>query len=116
MLIKKWFLKKKYYIDISKYDVIKGWRADDSYYSYAKSFIFGSLYRETLDKALCEGDLGTQYCIKTKKAFDALTFITRHSASEYDAKNFLDNDRQARSNFTKLCESQEEGHVVYSYL
>lgn len=64
----------KYKLDTTYYDIIIGYRADDSYFSYATDFVSGLIYRETLDKALHLGKLGLQVFIKSKKGFEALKY------------------------------------------
>lgn len=66
---------KKYKIDTSEYDVIIGYRADDSYFTYAEDFISSSIYRDTIDNALRYGELGIQIFIKSKLAFSKLVKI-----------------------------------------
>ena len=61
-------------IDITDYDVIVGYRADDSFFRIARAFINNSLPIEILDSALRSGELGLQYTLKSKAAFDALQF------------------------------------------
>lgn len=63
---------KKYKLKTDKYDVIIGYRADDSYFTYAEDFVSGTIYKETLENALRYGYLGIQVFIKSKKAFDNL--------------------------------------------
>lgn len=69
------WLRKKYLPDISKYDLIKGYRADDSYFSFARAFINGSISLNQLEKAMSLGDLGIQYVLKTQKAFDLIKYV-----------------------------------------
>lgn len=64
--------KKKYKLDTSHTDVIIGYRADDSYFTYAEDFINGAIYKDTLEAALRNGNLGIQVFIKSEKAFKAL--------------------------------------------
>lgn len=54
--------------------LLKGYRADDSYFSYAKDFISGIISYEQLCKALMLGNLGEQICLKSKKAFESIRF------------------------------------------
>lgn len=65
----------KYKIDTSKFDVIIGYRADDSYFTYASDFVSGNIYKATLENALRYGDLGLQVFIKSQKAFDMLKSV-----------------------------------------
>lgn len=63
---------RKYKLDIKGYDVIVGYKADDSYFTYAEDFVRGAIYRETLEKALRNGRLCIQIFIKSRKAFSQL--------------------------------------------
>ena len=62
----------KYGIDTSGYDVIKGWRANASYFYIAKEFVRDNVDFDILEELLSLGDLGMQYCLKSQKAFDNL--------------------------------------------
>ena len=65
----------KYLVDISKYDVVIGYRADDAYYAFPKEFLNNNITLERLEEIYKLGDLGTQYVLVSRKAFDRLTFI-----------------------------------------
>lgn len=65
----------KYGIDTSTYDVIKGWRADASYFYIAKEFVRDNIDIDILEELLSLGSLGIQYCIKTEKAYSHLREI-----------------------------------------
>lgn len=66
------YLHEHFYTDISKVDVIVGYRADDSYFTYAQEFLNGTISVGQLSEAMKLGDLGLQYVLKSKKAFDAI--------------------------------------------
>lgn len=61
--------------DISEYDVIIGYRADDSYFSYAQDFISGAISYSQLNEAMHLGQLGEQIVLKSEKAFGRLKFM-----------------------------------------
>ena len=63
---------KKYGIDTDEYDVIKGWRANASYFYIAKEFVRDNIDVDILEKLLFLGGLGIQYCIKSEKAYSRL--------------------------------------------
>jgi len=65
----------KYGIDTSTYDVIKGWRANASYFYIAKEFVRDNIDIDILEELLSLGSLGIQYCIKTEKAYSHLREI-----------------------------------------
>ena len=60
--------------DYKDFDVIKGYRADDSYFSFAKDFLNNSISLEELSNAMKLGKLGEQVVLKSEKAFNALAF------------------------------------------
>ena len=65
----------KYGIDTSNYDVIKGWRANASYFYIAKEFVRDNIDVEILEELLSLGGLEIQYCIKSKLAYENLREI-----------------------------------------
>lgn len=71
----KKFLIENYSLPINKYDIIKGYRADDSYFAYAESFLNNGITVQQLSKALRLGNLGEQIVLKSKKAFDNIRFV-----------------------------------------
>ena len=70
----KEYLIKHFSVDVSGYDMIKGYRADDSYFSFAEDFLNNAISVEHLSRAMKLGKLGIQYVLVSKKAFEALTF------------------------------------------
>lgn len=66
----------KYGIDSNGFDVIKGWRADASYFFIAKEFVRDNIDIDILEKLLYLGGPGIQYCIKSEKADSQLKDIT----------------------------------------
>ncbi len=73
--IGKQYLIENFSIPYEDYDIIKGYRADDSYFSYAESFLNNSISCQRLAEALKLGNLGEQIVIKRQKAFERLKFV-----------------------------------------
>lgn len=71
----KKFLVEHYSLPVENYDVIKGYRADDSYFAYAESFLNNGISVQRLSEALRLGHLGEQIVLKSKKAFDQISFL-----------------------------------------
>ena len=65
----------EYGIDTNEYDVIKGWRANASYFYIAKEFVRDNIDIEILEELLSLGGLGIQYCVKSELAFSKLTEV-----------------------------------------
>ncbi len=99
---------EKYRIDTSPYDVIKGWRADSSYFLIAKRFVRDELDASLLKEALRLGDLGQQYCVKSEKAFERIHReyqpMEKVNQQIYLAR-YNERDLNARKNLLDLIES-----------
>lgn len=85
------------------YDVIKGYRADDSYFSYARDFISNTLSLKDLKQAMMLGKLGEQVVLKSERAFGAITKgeVFPADRNEYYAK-CIERDRVARENYREI--------------
>ena len=70
------FLIEHYSLPIADYDVIRGYRADDSYFAYAESFLNNTISVQRLSEALRLGNLGEQIVLKSKAAFEHIRFIS----------------------------------------
>lgn len=106
MLARKFIMK--YGIDTGEYDVIKGWRANASYFYIAKEFVRDNIDIDILEELLSLGGLGIQYCIKSELAYSKLHEIQEGLMSvEYSEFNDKYNKRDvtARKNMRDLVES-----------
>ena len=79
-------------------DVVIGYRADDSYFSYADSFVNNALSVRRLDAALHLGRLGMQVALRTDRAFANLAYLgsERVPWDEYHPR-YVSRDSDARS-------------------
>lgn len=98
---------EKYGIDVSSYDVIKGWRADASYFYIAKEFVRDNIDIEILEELLSLGGLGIQYCLKSELAFSKLREIDEILSVDYTEFNDKYNKRdiEARNKMRDLVDS-----------
>lgn len=106
MLAKKFIAK--YGVDTGKYDVIKGWRANASYFYIAKEFVRDNIDIEILEELLSLGGLGIQYCIKSELAYSKLTEVEDGLISvDYSEFNEKYNERDiiARKRMRELVDS-----------
>ena len=67
--------------EIDDFDVIIGYRADDSYFSFARAFINNEISLHQLSYAMKLGELGEQFVLKSEKAFSAIRFISSEEVS-----------------------------------
>lgn len=111
---------QKYGLDTVDFDVIKGWRADASYFFIAKEFVRDNVDIDILERLLRLGDLGIQYCIKSEKAYSKLKEIPDSLLSvSYDEfnKKYNQRDIEARTNMRNLINSDENKVIkVFSTL
>ena len=106
------YLMKHYHVDLEDYDLILGYRADDSYFSFARAFISNTISITQLEKAMYLGELGTQYFIKSEKAFSRLKFIEAiqvDNASYYPKKMLR--DENARDSFYNISNTIDRDGV-----
>lgn len=110
----KQYLESEFLIDLSIYDIVCGPRADDSYFSFADSFLNGVLSLEQLSKAMKLGNLGEQIMIKSEKAFEILDFKTYEDVNQeiYYPKRIKRND-EARVQFKLMSNDIKASNSVY---
>ena len=69
------YILKNFSIDLTKVDVIIGYRADDSYFSFARDFLKNTITVAQLSRAMELGKLGIQVVLHSQKAFEKLKYI-----------------------------------------
>ena len=75
------YLSKNFLPDMSTFDVIKGYRADDSYFSFARAFLSNQISYSQLQKAMKLGKLGEQIVLKSQKSFERIKYTGYEVAS-----------------------------------
>lgn len=96
------YLKQHFFIDPSPYDVVMGYRADDSYFSFARDFVSGAISLERLSGAMRLGKLGEQIVFKSREAFLHIRYTGAESVSAaiwYEKK--IARDREARRQYRR---------------
>ena len=71
----KEYVLREFLPEYRSYDVIIGYRADDSYFSFARDFINNAISLQQLGKAMYLGSLGEQVVPISRKAFSALQYL-----------------------------------------
>ena len=98
----------RYGVDTEGYDVIKGWRANASYFYIAKEFVRDNVDVDILEDLLSLGGLGIQYCLKTPKAYENLEEdydgIIKVDYDEFNVK-YNQRDAVARDKMRNLIDS-----------
>lgn len=94
------YLLENFLPDYKDADIVRGYRADDSYFTFAKDFLYNTIPLETLSEAMRLGKLGEQIVLRSEKAFEAITFVEGHRAENliYYPKR-SSRDRTAREEY-----------------
>ena len=108
------YLLENFKVDYKKYDIIIGYRANDSYFSYAGDFMNGTLSLSDLSEAMRLGKLGEQVVLKSKKVFKALKFVEaiKTPREEYFAK-YRRRDEEARGRYRQIASKPLAENEVY---
>lgn len=113
----KAYILKEFLPDLSGFDIVRGYRADDSYFDIAESFLAGSLSLEWLQRALKLGNLGEQVFLQSQKAFDALVFTTAEPVErELYYLRRIQRDQNARKAFKQIKDSGADGVLAVDLL
>lgn len=110
----KKYILETFLPDYKSYDIIKGYRADDSYFSYARDFISNTLSLQDLKHAMLLGKLGEQVVLKSRLAFESVTKVEIFPAdrSEYYAR-YCERDRMARENYKEIASHAFSPNGIY---
>ena len=98
----KKYIYENFMVDTSGYDVIIGYRADDSYFSFAQDFVSGAISYRQLGEAMHLGKLGEQIVLISPRAFERMEYISSSIAEAgiyYKKKR--ERDRMARKAYRK---------------
>ena len=108
----KRYLIDNFGVNVNAFDLITGYRADDSYFDYAESFLNNGISVEQLARAMRLGKLGEQIVIKSKFAFSLLKYEGFDIAEE-EKYYVLRKARDDEANQTYLEMLEEEGDGLY---
>lgn len=110
----KKYIKEHFLIDITPYDIIVGYRADNSYFSFAQDFVSGVISLEKLSEAMRLGKLGEQIVLKSPKAFETIYFQNYENvdAEIYYIKK-VEREREARREYRKRKKESADIHELF---
>ena len=108
----KRYLIDNFGVNVNAFDLITGYRADDSYFDYAESFLNNGISVEQLARAMRLGKLGEQIVIKSKFAFSKLQY-EGFDVAEKEKYYVLRKARDDEANQTYLEMLEEESDGLY---
>lgn len=109
----KRYLIDNFGVNVNAYDLITGYRADDSYFDYAESFLNNGISVEQLARAMQLGKLGEQIVIKSKFAFSLLKYEGFDIATK-DKYYVLRKSRDDEANqlYMEMLEEESDGLYI----
>ncbi len=109
----KQYLIDNFGINVNAYDLITGYRADDSYFDYAETFLNNGISVEQLARAMRLGKLGEQIVIKSKFAFSRLKYEGFDLAEKrlYYVRRKARNDK-ANKLYLDMLEEESDGLYI----
>ena len=113
----KEYILSQYLPDLSGYDYLVGYRADDSYFSFARAFLSNTITVGQLSAAMHFGDLGSQYVLKSKKMFEKIRFLEAvpvNGAEYYPRRR--KRDESARGKYRKMLEEESADGLYLNML
>ncbi|MGN1156077.1 MAG: DUF3990 domain-containing protein [Agathobacter sp.] len=108
------YISEHFQTGYQNYDIMIGYRADDSYFSFAQDFINGTISYRQLNNAMHLGNLGQQFVLKSPLAFDRLKYTGHQIAlpEEWYAKKML-RDRTARREYFDVERNRRQRGDIY---
>lgn len=109
----KQYLIENFGINVNAYDLITGYRADDSYFDYAEAFLNNGITVEQLAHAMQLGKLGEQIVIKSEFAFSKIKF-EGFDVAEKDTYYILRKARDDEANrlYLEILEKESDGLYI----
>lgn len=111
------YILNEFLPDTEGVDIICGYRADDSYFSYAKDFLNNGIAVNELSEAMRLGNLGNQIVLVSERAFERLEYVGYEiaDASIYYPKRQI-RERNAREEYLngfdrEYSEAEQEMYV-----
>ena len=106
-------LVEMYKVDTSLYDIIKGYRADDSYTQVIEAFLLNQMNIAEVEKLFYKGSLGNQIFLKSEKAFSQIKWLGSYeTASE---EKYADDDLKARREVNKFMQGRMQAILMEGY-
>lgn len=98
------YLEDKYLLDLSQYDVVIGYRADDSYFRFPEAFVRSDITIESLNTLFKAGNLGKQYVLISERAFNLIEFIGFEETFDDSKINYQNRKKNADRVYTELLD------------
>ena len=113
----KQYLLDNFSINVNAYDLITGYRADDSYFDYAESFLNNGISVEQLARAMRLGKLGEQIVLKSKFAVSRIQFEGFDVAEKEEFYVLRKSrDDEANKHYLEMLEEENDGLYIHDII
>lgn len=110
----KRYLQDHFSVDLEPADVVIGYRADDSYFSFAQDFIMGTISLQKLSTAMRLGELGEQVMLRSERAFSRIKFLDFETVeAEVYYRNKRERDLAARRAYRQNKETSDSMNDIF---
>ena len=109
----KQYLIDNFGVNVNAFDLIIGYRADDSYFDYAEAFLNNGITVEQLARAMKLGKLGEQIVVKSQFAFSKIQYEGFEPADKntyYVLRKARDDD--ANKTYLEILEEEADGLYI----
>ena len=106
-------LVEMYKVDTSLYDIIKGYRADDSYTQVIEAFLLNQINIAEVERLFYKGSLGNQIFLRSEKAFSQIKW--EGSYEVISEEEYEDDDLRARREVNKFMQGRMQAILIEGY-
>lgn len=107
------YLIRNFSVNVNAYDIVTGYRADDSYYDFAAAFLSNTISIEQLASAMRLGKLGEQIVIKSKAAFASIWYDGCINApADIYFKNRETREKEASDSYLNMLSEESDGLYI----
>lgn len=108
--LKAELLVEKYSIDLSKADIVIGYRADDSYMDIVEWFLDDKIDVCDVERLFRKGELGTQFFIQSEKAFERIQFVESYKVAY--SEELLQDEKKARKEVSRFINNRSRAIII----
>lgn len=106
-------LIENYKVNTDAFDIIKGYRADDSYTQVIEAFLLNQINISEVERLFYKGSLGNQIFLKSAKAFDHIQWQQSYSVTLQETD--METDFKARQEVNRFLSGRMKSILLDGY-
>lgn len=104
---------ERYRVNSTHFDIIKGYRADDSYTQVIEAFLLNQINIYEVQRLFYKGELGNQLFLKSEKAFSQIHWVNAYSVADQDIDTTY--DYRARREVNQFLSQRTNAILLNNY-